>query len=408
MNYTARLRALIGVFDQGSGTIYVPGGTRRIVNLPFSSENCSVLPGEGEYRCTSHYLSFVEQAGTRGGESSLDRILHREDSLIGENHSFAYTLFTDGSDERTHAVIILFHGLNERSWDKYLPWADALLERTGKTVLLFPLAFHMNRAPAEWSAPRAMQTVSRERKRLFPALVDSTFANAAISTRLQVLPQRFFWSGVQTYYDFLQLVRNIRKDRHPLIAGDATIDFFGYSIGAFLSEIFFMIDPGHELSDSRLFIFCGGPTFDRMSPVSKFIIDSLASVSLYSFFVENFEGELRQNERLAHYFGDQHPEGFYFKSMLSFHRMRDFREKRLHEIADRVAALSLRRDTVIYPDEVANTLKGSGRSIPLRTEVMDFPYPYTHENPFPLLAGHGDEVDRCFDEVFDQASGFLR
>jgi hypothetical protein len=407
MEYTALYTSLKDAYDSAHETISLRGIPHRLTNLPFHSHNCFILPGEQEYRCTSHYSSFVEAAKDGGSSSGLSRILHREDSRIRENCAFSYALFSNGPAPRSQSVIVLFHGLNERSWEKYLPWAYTLLERTGKSVILFPLAFHMNRAPAEWSEPRPMRLISQERRRLFPAVGESSFANAAISTRLHALPQRFFWSGMQTYYDFLQLLGEIRDGRHPLISRDAGFDFFGYSIGAFLSEIIFMIDPGGELNESKLFIFCGGPTFDRMSPVSKYILDSQASLALYSFFVENFEGELKRNPRLAHYFSDKHPEGYYFRSMLSYHKMRDFRESRLHAIADRVFALALERDTVIYPDEVINTLKGRGGGIPIRTRIVEFPYTYIHENPFPALPGCED-VDRCFDDVFSCAADFLR
>jgi hypothetical protein len=62
----------------------------------------------------------------------------------------------------------LLHGLNERSWDKFLPWAARLVESTARAVILMPIAFHMNRALAEWSLLRAMRTVSKQRKMDYP------------------------------------------------------------------------------------------------------------------------------------------------------------------------------------------------------------------------------------------------
>jgi hypothetical protein len=40
--------------------------------------------------------------------------------------------------------------------------------------------------------------------------------------------------------------------------------------------------------------------------------------------------------------------------------------------------------------------------------VEDFPYPYTHENPFPPKPGCSGQLDRCFDRVFDRATAFLK
>ena len=61
-------------------------------------------------------------------------------------------------------MLLLFHGLNEKDWDKYLPWAHALARATGKAVLLFPTAFHMNRAMGHWSDHRCMHRASQERR----------------------------------------------------------------------------------------------------------------------------------------------------------------------------------------------------------------------------------------------------
>ena len=105
----------------------------------------------------------------------------------------------------------MLHGFNEKYWDKYLPWAKRLMEQTGKAVVLFPIAFHMNRAPHEWCERRLMHEVSDLRKKTFPDVICSSLVNVAISTRLQAKPQRFVWSGLQTYYDVIRLIRHSRE-----------------------------------------------------------------------------------------------------------------------------------------------------------------------------------------------------
>lgn len=407
MAYWEDFTALRGLFNENRQQCLVPDGDILIERFSFVSENHDLLPGRAEYRCTDHYRLFSEKVREAAPRSLMERMLHLEDARVRENISFTYPVFSLPEGE-TDRIIVLFHGLNERNWEKYLPWAQRLVRATGKAVVLFPTAFHMNRAPLEWRDPRLMRSVSEHRGRLFPSLSCSTFANAAISTRLQALPQRFFWSGVQTYRDFLQLLRLIRKGRHARISKHATVDLFGYSIGAFLAELLLMIEPSEEVSCSRLFIFCGGPTFDRMSPVSRYILDSEAVISLYAFFIQNLEEELKRNDRLAHFLGSDHPEGYFFRSMLDYHAMREVREARLRQVGKRIQAVALAGDTVIRPEEVVNTLKGFGRDVPVEVAVEDFPYPYSHENPFPPISVLSGQVDRCFDRLFDRAAGFLR
>ena len=65
-------------------------------------------------------------------------------------------------------MIIVFHGLNEKKWDKYLPWAYGLATQTGKAVVLFPIAFHMSRAPERWSSRQEMYAIAQKRMNEFP------------------------------------------------------------------------------------------------------------------------------------------------------------------------------------------------------------------------------------------------
>jgi len=410
MSYTEDYRLLKDRFNRRKEGITIPGRNVEIVDIQFESASSSILPSKDEYRCDEHILYFVAQMERKKEFSSppVHEILHVLDSDVPENRSFSYPVFKPAGKRKAEGAIILVHGLNEKSWDKYLPWAMKLFELTRKSVILFPIAFHMNRAPREWSDHRLMNKVSKERKKIFPTVVKSTLSNAAISTRLQLCPQRFFWSGLQSYYDVLQLVREIRSGGHTCFKKDASIDFFGYSIGAFLTQLLLMADPERILEESRLFIFCGGPTMNRMSPVSKYIIDSEANIAIYSFYIENFEGELRKDSRLRDYFMGTSPEGSYFRAMIDYHKMTNFREARLREIAGRVCALGLGKDTVVPVYEIVNTLNGRDRDIPVRIENFDFPYHYTHEDPFPAGERISEEVNKSFLRVFEYASQFLK
>lgn len=185
----------------------------------------------------------------------------------------------------------MFHGFNEKYWSKYLPWAKYLADKTGKAIVMFPIAFHMNRAPAIWSDTREMYNVSNQRKQRHPEIISSSLSNVAISTRLHNKPQRFIWSGLQSYYDVMDFIEIVKDGKHPAIHKDASIDFVSYSIGTFLGEIVMMSNKNGYFSNSRYVTFCGGAVFNRISPVSKFILDSEANVSLYSFVVEHLEHE---------------------------------------------------------------------------------------------------------------------
>ncbi|KAA6303917.1 hypothetical protein EZS27_044441, partial [termite gut metagenome] len=152
------------------------------------------------------------------------------DDCIDENKSFNYTVFTprDGKGKRGEAIILL-HGFNERNWNKYLTWAEHLAENTGKSVILFPIAFHMNRTPGLWSKPRAILPWVNERRQEVSYLDNSTFVNVALSSRISKQPLRFYVSGLVSAYDVLQLVREIKSGDHPFFKEGTSVNIFAYS-----------------------------------------------------------------------------------------------------------------------------------------------------------------------------------
>lgn len=373
-----------------------------VQNLSFISRHRSMLPGGTINSDTYEYC-----APDSDDESD---IINKNDAEITENIRFRYHIFHPaGNDKHKHAVF-LFHGFNEKYWDKYLTWAR-YLARAGKSVVLFPIAFHMNRAPHSWSDPHQMYVVSQHRKKLHPDVICSTLSNVAISTRLHNKPQRFIWSGLQSYYDVIDLVTQIKSNQHPLIAPDATIDFLAYSIGCLLAEILLMTDHKHYFTESKLCMFCGGAVFNRLSPVTKFILDSEASVSLYSYVVEHLESHLKHNALLGLFLGtnrpEAHPEGIFFRCMLNYNVFREIRENRFRSLAARLLAVTLAHDTVIPPYEIVNTLQGCGRDIPVRVETLDYPYAYKHEDPFPAVEPLAGPVDEAFRKTFRLIGDFL-
>lgn len=400
MTYTessSRLKNLLNFSDD-----LIQVSDRLIVrNFNFTSTHFNILPGDESYDCAAHHFHSNQHYSFGTSPGIINDVLDVHDSQIKENTHFRYHLFIPGRQQKASELVVMLHGFNEKSWIKYYPWAERIAAQTGKAVLLFPIAFHMNRAPCAWSDTRGMFNASEQRKKMFPLILHSSLTNVAISTRLQAKPQRFVWSGLQTYYDVIQLVEQIRLGNHPAIEATAGIDLFGYSIGAFLSEIMMMTNPKNYFSNSKLVLFCGGPVFNRISPVSKFILDSEANLNLYSFLVEHLESYLNKDERLKHYLSDMHEEGRYFRAMLNYSAHAGFREERLKKIADRMYALALNGDTVMYPHEVMNTLQGKNRNIPVPVDIFDLPYHFIHEAPFPAAIKNAALVDEAFDNVFN-------
>lgn len=119
MEYTQSFSKLKSLFMPGESEILIPGSDIKIHNIGYSSD----LPQS----------DFINE----------------NDLMISENSSFSYPVFSPRS-AGSEKVILLLHGLNERSWIKYLAWAGNLAERTDSCVILFPISFPIYRSPASW------------------------------------------------------------------------------------------------------------------------------------------------------------------------------------------------------------------------------------------------------------------
>lgn len=376
----------------------------RYVN--FESLSYKMLPGSGDYYCQSHQValpdapSFFTEVGTIKDE------VHINDASVVENRSFAYQIVCPQGMEKASKVVLLFHGLNEKDWNKYLPWAEAICKGTNSAVVLFPIAFHMQRAPKYWSTKRNMYQLSEYRKQRFPYVVHSSLSNVAISMRLHAMPQRLIWSGLQTYYDVIQFIEQCKAGAHPYIAKDFTFDVFAFSIGGFLAQILKLSNYKNYFGNSKVCLFCSGVTFNRFSPVSKFILDSEANVALYSFLVEHFDKMLQKDKVLNHYINEDHLEGKVFHAMLDFQKMRLFREELFKKYEDQFYAITLKKDTVIPSFEVLNTLKGAFRDIAIKVEEIDFDREYIHENPFPENTSEQQQINEDMAKMFQKVCEF--
>lgn len=376
-----------------------------IRNFNFESEFKNILPGG---RCNNDEYEYIPSQPEDFEPDIIQEMLNKTDAEIPENINFRYHMIMPRKETKSNGIILMFHGFNEKTWYKYLPWATYLVNKTGKSVVMFPIAFHMNRAPAVWSGTHEMYKVSEQRKERHPDVINSSLSNVAISTRLHNKPQRFIWSGLQSYYDVISFVEDFKADRHPAINANATIDFCSYSIGTFLGEVLMMTNKNGYFSQSRYATFCGGPVFNRLFPVSKYILDSEANVSLYSFVVEHIESHMRRDPILNKALNMPYEEGINFRAMLNYKTLTKYREEKFRNMAGRFYALTLQQDEVVLPYEVINTLQGGRRDIPIKVDVLDLPYKYRHEDPFPALAKIQDEVDQQFRLIFDKISEFLK
>jgi pimeloyl-ACP methyl ester carboxylesterase len=323
------------------------------------------------------------------------------DDNIEENKTFTYPVFVPKGAVQADKAILLLHGLNERSWEKYLPWAEALVLKTGRAVILFPIAFHMNRTPKSWCNPRALLPHVNSRKEKFTGLDNATFANLALSSRLSENPVRFYISGKESLFNLWQLIEEIKSGQHALFREHTSVNIFAYSIGAFLAQVLLLSDPDQLTSDSRLFMFCGGTLFSRMDGSARDIMDREAFQKLQDYLLNDFlhkgSGILRQK-------GDFIEKAF--QSMLSFGKYRPYRERFFRKAENRIAAITLKKDTVIPTLGVEEALgeKCAGKIL----EELDFPYEYAHQVPFPAHGRVAPEmVQQCFSEVFDRVAAFL-
>ncbi|MDR2886670.1 MAG: DUF6051 family protein [Bacteroidales bacterium] len=373
MNYTDIQSGLKNLFSSNRQHIELPWPGISIFNLSYRS----ALPEPG--------------------------FISAEDRQIEENYQFTYPVFAPS--RKSSKVILFLHGLNERSWKKYLSWAYTLAENTSSYVVMFPLSFHINRAPSWWSNPHDMTAVMNERLMTTGDSDTLSFANAALSARMAEEPMRFFNSGYQTAMDIVDLLARIRDGRHEIIPAQCSLNIFAYSIGAFLGQILMLANPEGLLADSKLFMFCGGCVFSNMNGRSKNIMDTQSFNELIDFYQSRFEKTIAdENRTFSAMFSNQ--VGVAFRSMIDMERFGNYRKNRFVAIRNRVRAIALARDVVIPAEKIIETLSETGDSNTVK--VADFPFPYSHENPFPLLkTAISTEVDRSFESIFSEASVFL-
>lgn len=329
---------------------------------------------------------------------SENKLLQFSDTNITENYLFQYPVFAPKGKNKFDKAILLLHGLNERSWNKYLTWAEYICEQTGMPVILFPIAYHMNRGETDWTNPRKMIATLNSRKEIYSHDRSISYANIALSDRLSEHPSRFYLSGRQTLFDVTQLFEEIKSGKHPMFKEGTEINIFAYSIGAFLSQVALLSNYKSLFSSSRLFMFCGGSIFSSMFGVSRSILDTASFKKLRQYYIYIFGNEENSLWKRDNIFTA-------FRRMISPDKFKEEREIDFKNIAHRISGIALTKDIVIPYHGVKEAM--GVESAQASIDLKDFSFNYTHENPFPHTEKDTAALNNAFKEVFSAASAFL-
>jgi hypothetical protein len=241
-------------------------------------------------------------------------VLLTVDQDATDNVAFALPVVLPRQPGPFRRVIVLVHGLNESEYRKYFPWA-CTLARMGFPVVLFPIAFLVNRRPRQWREDAEMQRRLRSRRAQSGNDVATRY-NVILSDRLEDHPERLFLAGRQSYFDLLDLTASLHRgtfaiDRwgdaglmpqHPFADG-TRVDFLGFSIGGYLTLGLFLGASEHPtLADSRAVIFAAAAPFVHPDPTvvanprSPFILDGRATDRLRTFYASPDTETLLDND----------------------------------------------------------------------------------------------------------------
>lgn len=388
-SYRHIAQAIRGTDDWSDDTPLVfPEEGADVYRLAFRSRQAEHLLGRAAYRCDAHGVDFPAEPATDGVA----------DCDVKENLEFRYPLLRGhteaGSTKREKHLIVLLHGLNERSYSKYVPWAYQLWRSTGAAVALLPLCFHVNRVHPNWA--REINHAQARRDEV-PRNENVHAFNCVLSERLDARPERFFWGGLQSYFDVIDLVRQIRANEHPHVAPDAKIDLLGYSAGGYLSLGLLLVDEDGLFSDSRCVVFESGAVLKSTHLSSRLIMDLACEISLMKLYIR-FTGRMA-SPRLQHWL-THHPEGRWFRALFGEESEREALEARLRELAPRLLAICNSNDDVIPASAVLNTMQGLHRDTGVRVETLSLG---VHEHPF-VCPDYNQRDRRFITEYLDVAT----
>jgi hypothetical protein len=156
-------------------------------------------------------------------------------------------------------------------------------------------------------------------------------------------------------------------------------------------------------SKTRLFMFCGGSIFNSMQGASRSIMDKPAFNIIQDYYLHQFGNDTTNNETGV---GWKHDNAFKaFFSMISPERFQFERESFFASLGKRIKGIALAKDIVIPFKGIqeAMGIKNSEKNI----QLLDFEFPYSHENPFPLNSKDKTVVNSAFNKVFSLAVDYL-
>ncbi len=349
--------------------IAIPDAGVDLFHLSFESQRSAHLLGSDAYRCDDHGVDFA-----------AERTVHSpEDVRIEQNKAFRYPLVREarrhGTRRRHKRGVVILHGLNERSFSKYIPWAFHTWNSLQEPVILFPMTFHINRVSPRWAQE---QQANLESRKAIAGNENVHRFNAVISHRLGTHPERFIWGAIQSFWDIVDLVRAIRQGRHPHFTEDAVIDFIGFSAGGYVALMLMLDNPEGLFSDSRAVIFSSGSMVRDVNLSSPLIVDQAAEIALMNMFVKH--RRKLSGPRLLHWM-EEHHEGQWFNCFCGLMPDRGKLDPRLRQIAPRVVGIVNSNDCVFPSGAVHNALQGIHRDIPIRVEELSLGI---HENPFAI------------------------
>lgn len=346
-----------------------------LYNLELYSHNARFLVGNESYECSEHDLRF-------DGEPAIGDLV---DCAIEENLRFRYPLLRDHEDggmTRSNQVLILLHGLNERSFTKYIPWAYQIWANARMPVLLFPVSFHINRVRRAW---RETQQACYERRTAIAGNEHFHRFNAIISDRLHAQPERFFWGALQSYWDIVDLVAMIRADRHPHFFPDTRVHVLGFSAGGYVALSLLLENTNDLFAQSRGVMFATCAAMRDVNLASNLILDHAAEVALVKLYVKYREKMM--NPRLAHWFA-HHSESHWFDAFCGLMPDRSRLHPRLREIAPRLLGIANSTDQVMTSGAMLNALQGNNRTTGVAIKELELGI---HENPFATPDYHQRE-----------------
>ena len=307
-------------------------------------------------------------------DSRWTGLLLPEDRDIAENRGFSYVMVEPvdlpggGADE----VLVIFHGLNEGSYGRMLPWACSFALRLGIPVILFPLSFHVGRRSDLWRT-QDQSRIAAHRAALAGNGRTSPF-NGRISERLDRSPERYFLGGLQSYFDAVDLAARIEAGDHVSCRAGARPRFLGYSAGGYLALVLLLADPDGLFSETRAALFASGAPLDGIRPESLFIMDDAAAKRLSDY--------LRDRAFLRGVVDDRHrrmvePPARWLAEVL-FHG--DGLAERLEAIGNRLLVVVNPTDRVIAAERAAWNLAPAPI---LRLDLGVHEFPFITGDPLP-------------------------